>query len=162
MPLLRLRRPEKGRNAPTFLYSTQLSVAWAINNAFYEDKHYCWCSPDFGNKPHSSSPRGLLRTYLEELNDTDQGGIIMTAKLPAIRRAAENILATDPARLKECLEILASFRLAECYPVLYVMAYERVQDRIVNKPWSERASTWSAEILVTNVTSDDFDILIFR
>jgi hypothetical protein len=82
--------------------------------------------------------------------------------LPTIRRAAEQKLMAEPDRLRECLEMIEAFQVTNLYPLLYVIEWERVRDRVVRPAWRTRGNLWSAEFIIGDLAPDEFEVLSFK
>lgn len=79
------------------LYSTMTAVAYNVNNKYYGDRHYMWCTPYFGSdfkSPHftvppSSSPLEIYKTILKEIEGADLHNSKIGLNRMGIRKGAE-------------------------------------------------------------------------
>jgi hypothetical protein len=160
-----MKKPGAPKEDPAYVYSTQFVAAWLVNTLYYGDVHFCYCSPDFGNRPSSSSPKALLLSALAELSEFDRGGQpLIREKLAKIRSIAEEKLKDQKAKLDECLVMLQCFGPTgdPCFPLLYIIDWQKVKSRAIVVPWAEKANLWSSEVKITDLHPDEFTVISFE
>jgi hypothetical protein len=155
---------------PLLLYSTSTWLAYAIAERYYEGVHYAWCSPVYEGKkaashfniPPTSSPAELYRALWEEVRRGERHSELM-------KRSRTGIVSGAKAKLKagvitrqrrdEIEEIVEDSHPREFRPVLLVMPYDAVRDRVVEASVRQRAHPMSIEYLVEQLPRDCFDML---
>ncbi|HEX6371434.1 MAG TPA: hypothetical protein VF006_21125 [Longimicrobium sp.] len=155
---------------PLLLYSTSTWLAYAIAERFYAGVHYAWCSPVYDGKkaashfniPPTSSPAELYRALGEEVRRGERHSELMKRNRSGIlaglkAKAAAGVISE--ARQEEIETIVEDSHPREFRPVLFVMPFETVRDRVVEASVRDRAHPMSIEYLVEQLPRDCFDVL---
>lgn len=127
---------------PLLLYSTSTWLAYAIAERFYGGVHYAWCSPVYDGKkaashfniPPTSSPAELYRALLDEVARGERHSELMKRNRLGIISGAEAMLEAGVItrhRRDEIEEIVEDIHPREFRPVLFVMPYDLVRDKVV-------------------------------
>lgn len=155
---------------PLLLYSTNTWLAYAIAERFYGGVHYAWCSPVYDgtkaaphvNIPPSSSPAQLYRALRDEVERGERHSELMKRNRLGILSGADAMLSAGvitKSRRDEIEDILEGSHSCEFRPVLFVMPYETVRDRVVEASVRQRAHPMSIEYRVEQLPRDHFDML---
>jgi len=158
---------------PLVLYSTNAYVAYMINQTYYKNLHYVWCSEVFDARrqyaygphasiPPSSSPWEIYKTMREDVRRGDlhspslkqlRGAIADGATL---KREAGEISQTQ---CDDIGEILGRALLADFRPLLYIIPYQSVEALIKAVPIQERAHPLSLELKIHALPRELFDVI---
>jgi hypothetical protein len=155
---------------PLLLYSTNTWLAYAIAERYYDGVHFAWCSPVYDGTraaphitiPPTSSPAELYRTLMEEVRRGERHSeFIKRNRAGIVRGAAEKLQTSEitAARKTEIEEIVEDSHASEFRPVLFVMPFELVKDRIAEVPVRQRAHPMSVEYRVERLPRACFDML---
>lgn len=155
---------------PLILYSANTWLAYAIAERFYGGMHYAWCSPVYDgttaarhvNVPPSSSPAEIYRALLEDSRRGERHSELFAKKLDGVCKGAllrAQSGAISPEQEREIREMVGGARASELRPVLYVIPYAGVRDRIAEVPVSERAHPFSVEYRIYSLPRACFDLL---
>ena len=158
---------------PLILYSANTLLAYSIAERFYRGVHYAWCSPLYDgtraaahiNIPPSSSPAELYRIYGEDARrgelhsesfERNRKGVMGGAK---VKLASGVINEEDASEIKE---IVARATAYDMRPLLYIIPYDRVADRVKRVPVADRAHPLSVEYRIEELPRDSFDVIELR
>jgi hypothetical protein len=165
------RSSAKGK-PPLVLYSTQTYLKFRIQHDFI-GKHRVWCSPVFdaekqnkyavgANQPDTADPISIYR-------DLHRATIIKpddhNAKI-ASQKVVLNGLSVDwhsgghisDAERDEIIALVQHSRNTEWKPILLVIPFITVKDRVIDVPRKDRASS-EPEFIVKDLIADEFDII---
>lgn len=156
---------------PLFLYSTNTLLAFHINQTYYGEVHYVWCSPFFGAanipspyrpNPPSSSPQEIYDSLTRDIQNNDRHSAKIKSNKAGLRRGAnfrrQRGLITDLQRL----EIFDKVRLApipEYRPLLYLIPFPLVKTIARIVPVSHRANPLAEEFIIEGLPRTSFDII---
>ncbi|HEX6746454.1 MAG TPA: hypothetical protein VF092_04000 [Longimicrobium sp.] len=158
---------------PLLLYSTNTLLAYSIAERFYAGVHYAWCSPLYDgvkaaahiNIPPSASPAEIYRIYAEDarrgelhsaLFERNRDGIKTGAKM---KRVAGLITEAEQIEFGEMVARATPYDLR---PVLYIIPYDRVAERVITVPVRDRAHPLSVEFRIEELPRDCFDMIELR
>jgi hypothetical protein len=155
---------------PLILYSANTWLAYAIAERFYGGMHYAWCSPVYDgttaarhvNIPPSSSPAEIYRALLEDSRRGERHSRLFVDKVKGVQRGVQQKMETGAITIDEAEEILKMLQGAqpgELRPVLYVIPYDAVRDRVADVPPAERAHPFSIEYRIYELPRSCFDVL---
>lgn len=159
---------------PILLYSINSRLAYNINKQ-YHNKHYVWCATKFNtndcksierNNPNSSNPIEILKTYNSEIKKalTDLhtkpdflveriNGILYGLELNGGNGDSEGLIS----QIKSQIENNTIWK--EMKPVLYIIPYDLVKDRIKHVPPLKTAGILSDEYIIEDLLDDEFDAI---
>jgi hypothetical protein len=156
---------------PLLLYSTNTLLAYHINQTYYGELHYVWCSAFFGAgnipspyhpPPPSSSPQEIYERVRKAVESGDKHSEkIRLNRAGLIRGATYKHIRGDITEAQR-LEILDKIRLsqfAEFKPLLYVIPYALVSNALITVPVEERANPLSEEYIIERLARTSFDII---
>jgi hypothetical protein len=157
--------------SPLLLYSTNTLLAYHINQTYYGELHYVWCSAFFGAdnipspyraNPPSSSPQGIYETLLKAVENSDRHSEKIRLNRAGLRRGATFKQGQGDITDAQRLEILDKVRLtqfADFKPFLYVIPSTLVSGILSTVPVRHRANPLSEEYIITRLPRTSFDII---
>ena len=159
---------------PLVLYSTYSWLAYKINEMYYGDQHYVWCTPFFDPRsrfakesavPPTSSPREIYDVLYEECRRRDQHSKKVDQNRLGILHGADVKLrlgAISPVQHEEISAIATNAVIGDFFPLLFVIPYAPVAAIIKQVPIKERAHVLSQEFILENLPRRAFDVLEIR
>ncbi|BAK99687.1 hypothetical protein OBV_24890 [Oscillibacter valericigenes Sjm18-20] len=149
-----------------FYYSVNSYLSHYINENFYEGIHYVWCAENFVEKrnPPSSNPKEIFLSLQKDVNRCDKHSFKIESNKLGIVNGAELMLSRGLITQEQRDEILLLVNNAESElfsPLLYVIAKDKILERIETVPRLMRANLLSSEFLISNLKTDEFDIISF-
>lgn len=156
---------------PLLLYSTNTLLAYHINQTYYGELHYVWCSAFFGvdnmplpyrPNPPSSSPQGIYDALFSSIENGDRHCEKVRLNKAGLRRGATFKHGRGEISNTERLEILDNVRLAQLpdfKPLLYVIPYPLVSGVLSTVPVRYRANPLSEEYIIARLPRTSFDII---
>jgi hypothetical protein len=156
---------------PLILYSANTQLAYRINEHFYGQIHFAWCSAFFSatsprsidvEMPPSSTPCDICRNYLEDITRRDLHSLRLWNNRSGLEKGiklklAERVITEEQYR--ELKDIVARAALDEFRPLLYVIPFEGVRDLVESVPPSQRAHPFSPEYRIERLPRSRFDVL---
>jgi len=162
-----------GSGPPLFLYSTNTMLAFAINQAYYGDKHFVWCVPNFDAKntsrfgpsiPPTSCPKEIYLSLAEEVCRGDRHSPKIRENKRGILKGAKTNLVRHRITQSQYDDICDVVRLAQIQdfaPVLYVIQYSAVASLIAPVAAARRANPIVIEYLIEELPRSAFDVITF-
>jgi hypothetical protein len=155
---------------PLILYSTNTWLAYAVAERFYGGVHHAWCSPVYDavtaarhvNIPPSSSPAEIYRALSEDARRGERHSALFVSKLKGVANAAQQKAEAGlipEARAREIQDMVEKAHPAELRPVLYVIPFAGVRDRVVEVPVADRAHPFSLEFRIFALPRACFDVI---
>lgn len=156
---------------PLLLYSTNTLLAYHINQTYYGELHYVWCSAFFGAanipspyhpNPPASSPQGIYKTFLEDVATGDKHSKKILQNKAGLRRGATIKHGQEDISATQRLEIFNKVRLArfaDFRPLLYVIPYALVSDMLTTVQVKHRANPLFEEYTIAGLPRTHFDII---
>lgn len=157
--------------SPLLVYSTNTLLAYHINQTYYGELHYVWCSAFFGAEnipspyrpnPPSSSPQGIYETLLRAVANSDRHSEKIRLNKAGLRRGAtfkhDQGEITDAQRL-EIFDKVRLAQFADFKPLLYVIPYTLVSGTLSTVPVRHRANPLSEEYIISRLPRTSFDII---
>jgi hypothetical protein len=155
------------------LYSTNSWLAYQINQRFYGEEHYVYCSPFFSGRsltprdvsnPVTTLPSHIYRRYHEEVRSGDRHGPTISGNRIGIVRGA-NAKAADglisvTARA-QIHAIVAASETRDFRPLVYVIPCASLGVDVREVPISQRAHPLSEEYIIPGLPRSEFDVLEF-
>lgn len=156
---------------PLVLYSVNTLMAYRINEHFYGQIHYVWCSPFFNasatsaldnQAPPSSTPCDICRAYLDDVQRQDRHSAAIRNNRSGIKsglaaKRADGVISAEQHR--ELEKIVSKAPLEAFRPLLFVIPFQGVADRVEEVPISERAHPFSREYRIFRLPRSHFDVL---
>lgn len=165
------------KKKPNILYSAGTELAYKINETFYNDLHYVWCTNRFGSpsltegynqNPASSDPwdiyQDLSRASGENRRLPDHHSVTINRLRIGLKkgtdaRLAQGVISKDEH--DEIYEIVDAAERQDFSPLIYVIPFEKVQHIIKSVPVHKRAHPLSDEWVIEELTREFFDLLRF-
>lgn len=156
------------------LYSTNTWLAFKIAKEYYKDVHYAWCSPYFSARsvpafdytnPPSSSPGEIYDRFFEDVTRGDLHSPSVAANRVGLVKGANAKAAAGVITSEQKKEIYAIVKEAETLnfrPLLYVIPFSPVANRLKVVPVHERAHPFSVEYIIENLPRRSFDVIEYR
>jgi hypothetical protein len=157
--------------SPLLLYSTNTLLAYHINQTYYSELHYVWCSAFFGaddvhshyrRNPPSSSPQEIYETLLRAVENSDRHCEKIRLNKAGLRRGATFKHGQGAINDAQRLEILDKVRLAgfaDFLPLLFVIPYTLVTGMVSTVPVKHRANPLLEEYIIPRLPRTSFDII---
>jgi hypothetical protein len=154
------------------IYSTNAFLKLLIQQRFFGDSHYVWCSDAFDSMmlsryahsflvPPSSNPAGIYRQLKADIAGKDMHSAKIAAqrasfiKLAIQAEAAGRITKND----KEEIAFMAEHASFDDWrPLIYVIPRQPVQSRLELVPISDRAG-FGNEYIIRDLKRSEFDLI---
>jgi hypothetical protein len=123
---------------PLVLYSANTLLAYRINEHFYGQSHFVWCSPFFSapaasidvQMPPSSTPCDICRTYLNDTARRDWHSIKLRDHRNGLKQGMDAKLADcviTNEQYRELDEIVSRSSFDDFRPLLYIIPFAGVR-----------------------------------
>jgi hypothetical protein len=156
---------------PLVLYSVNTLLAYRINEHFYGQMHYVWCSPFFTASgtslldvpaPPSSTPCDICRTYLDDVLRQDRHSAAIRNNRNGIKsgleiKRADGVISAE--QHQELEEIVSKAPLEDFRPLLFVIPVQGIADLVEEVPLLQRAHPFSREYRIECLPRSHFDVL---
>jgi hypothetical protein len=158
-------------NSPLLLYSANTWLAYMIAERYYDGEHYVWCTPYFDSRqlsphtmavPPTSSPAEIYQSLYQEVVRGDRHSSKIKENRIGILRGATVKKDQGVISEKQSLDIGAILDRAETRdfrPLIYVMPYVTVANRLSEVPIADRAHPLSVEYVIDRLPRGDFDVI---
>lgn len=157
---------------PLLLYSVNTTLAFLINEHYYGQRHYAWCTPffdmrrsqasTFGNAPASANPFEIYGALLRDIRTRDRHSALIAQNKAGIRRGATARLQRaqiSQAAATEIEQVVAMSEISDYVPLIYVIPTSGVRAMVKAVPASERAHPLSREFIVEDLPRAKFDVI---
>jgi hypothetical protein len=158
-------------NKPIVLYSANSWLGYKIADEYYRGQHYVWCTPYFDSSsipsidytvPPSSSPIEIYRSLREDVKRGDRHSAKIAANKAGLLRGVEHKRAAGDVTDEQASEIASIVDASEprdFRPLIFVIPFHLVQDKLRKVPVSQRAHPLSVEFIIDGLTRDCFDVI---
>jgi hypothetical protein len=156
------------------LYSTQTYLAYWVAQNYYNGEHYVWCTPIFDPSspyrdrdsivPPSSSPYEVYRSLAKAVADSDLHSEKIEDNRTGILRGALEKKQSGVINDKQEQDIVGIVNKASTNlfdPLVYVIPYPPVADRVREPRIEDKAHPLSAEYIIDLLPRKFFDIIAF-
>jgi hypothetical protein len=155
------------------LYSTNTWLAYMIAQRYYKSEHYVWCTPFFDPRrsggrdaavPPTSSPFEVYCSLAEEVARRDRHSRKIEENRVGILRGAnakKQAGVIDEVQEKDIVSIVDQAEIPDFRPLMYVIPYSVVVDRMREPPLEDKAHPLSAEYVIDQLPRDLFDVIEF-
>lgn len=156
---------------PLFLYSTNTLLAFHLNQTYYGELHYVWCSPFFGAanipspyrpNPPSSSPQEIYESLTKDIQNNDRHSAKVKNNKAGLRRGAnfkhQRGFITDLQR-HEIFDKLRLAQITDFRPLIYLIPFPLVQTLARSVPVPHRANALVEEFIIERLPRSSFDII---
>lgn len=155
---------------PLVLYSANTLLAYRINEHFYGQCHFVWCSPFFSSSsasidvqmPPSSTPCDICRTYLNDIARRDWHSASLQDHRDGLKEGMNSKLANGvitEEQYQELDEIVSKAPLDDFRPLLYIIPFAGVQELVETVPPLRKAHPFSREYVIRHLPRSRFDVL---
>lgn len=156
-----------------FLYSTNTWIAYLIGQDYYGGEHFVWCSPLFDSRslpgidlaqPPTSTPKEIYMSLLTEVVRGDRHSAKIKSQKEGIVRGASIRYShgdLSERQLADIKDIVALAETRDFHPLLYVICFAKVKDRVKEVEISRRAHPLSQEFEIEKLPRDSFQVLDF-
>jgi len=145
-------------------------VAYNINNMYYAEKHYLWCTPYFGSdyqSPHytvppSSSPFEIYKLYRGEALSADKHGYKIEQNRLGIKKGAIQMHARGvitESKLREINYIADETEKSQFRPILCVISRLEAVPHYKKVDIRDKANPLSHEYIVADLPQSAFDVI---
>lgn len=156
---------------PILLWSASNAMKFRISRD-YLGAHRVWCSPVFeaasagryqpgGTAAASSDPASIYRALHKDVTTKDKHSDAIKRQKDSLTALALQFKADgklDDTRAAEIVALLDKAEVADWRPLLYVIPYTTVENRLIRVP----ASQWAAmepEFIVPDLTESEFHVI---
>lgn len=163
-----------GTSGLLVLYSTNTALKHRIQRDYLHGLHYCWCSPAFdasklagyargSEMPPSSDPCSIYRDLAQAVKRRDEhsskiGDQKKTLTALALRLADRGKISSDDR--DEIVTIVAKASFTDWRPLIYIIPFQSVKERLQAVPRERRASN-EMEYIVEDLRDEEFHIIEF-
>jgi hypothetical protein len=158
---------------PLILYSTNTWLAYMISQRYYKTEHYVWCTPYFDPRrsgdrdsavPPTSSPFEVYCSLIEEVTRRDRHSKKIEENRAGILRGANAKRQSgviDARQEKDIVSIVDRADSGDFRPLMYVIPYSEVIDRMREPPPEDKAHPLSQEYIIDRLPRELFDVIEF-
>lgn len=151
-------------NKYPLLFSVGTSLAYSVDNEYYNGVHYVWCATKINSftQPLTSNPISIAKRWLRIVADGDihvpdvdanTSGILNGAKL---KLSNKHITKQDNKAIRSKVAV-ATYK--DFLPVLYVIDTKKVKSRCIEVPPNRVASATSIEYIIEDLQDGEYDLL---
>ena len=156
------------------LYSANTRLAYLIAQRYYRGEHYVWCTPYFDPNsissleytvPPSSSPVEIYLGLLQDVDRGDHHSAKVEANKAGILRGIQHKLEAGVINEEDATEItsiVAKADIKDFSPIIFVIPFELVKDKLKPVPVSQRAHPISDEFTIDKLPRECFDVISIR
>ena len=150
---------------PTYLFSVGTHFAKKINETYYNNTHYVWCTTHYDSKkqPVTSNPKSICKRWLELVHTGDRHAVEFSNNLAGILRGAQAKLeqgVIDQNQFSEIGQLINLAKYKDFFPVIYIIDINKVgQTRCKEVPIKDRASDNSIEYKVEDLAAGEFQVI---
>jgi hypothetical protein len=156
------------------LYSVNTEIAFLINENYYHQSHYVWCSPYFDcenrdkflrKNPSSSNPFDIYYKFKHDIDSKDRhSSAIQENKAGLLKgvtaKKSQGII--DDNQEQEILEIIDKAQFEDFRPLIYVIPVSNVKGLGKLAPIKKRANPFSKEYIIEELPRHFFDMIDFE
>lgn len=149
---------------PVFLFSQSTKLAHKIDEKFYKNEHYVWCSEFIhdNNQPPTSDPIARCNRLLQIIKTGDRHATEIDEHLSGILAGAKAKLKSKVISKEEHKLICTYLNIVgyeEFMPIIYIIDYSKVKERCEYVSPRNKASDSSSEIRITNLKPDEYTVI---
>lgn len=155
------------KKTPLFLFSQSTKLANFIDETYYNNEHYVWCSEFIHdtNQPPTSDPISRCNRLLQIIKTGDRHAfeiddhkckILVGAKA---KLKSKVISKEDHKSICTYMSSLNFTGYKAFMPIIYIIDYNKVKDRCEYVNRSDKASDSSSEILITDLKPEEYSII---
>lgn len=158
----------------TILYSVGTNLAYFINQNYYKNKHYLWCTTSFfdSNQPPTSDPQTIAKRLIQIIKTRDHHAHEIEDNISGLLRGVaakqkQSVIDKNRADMLKGFIDCIKVDYSQFYPVLYVIPVSRLNDyesrcKPVDK--KDRASDLSKEYIIDDLdlNLEECDVIFFK
>lgn len=155
---------------PLILYSAQTYLAYRINEKYYKQFHWVWCSPflnpkrdgtDINQYPPSAIPGKIYANLLLEVKSKDSFHPWAEKNKVGILKGIDekkksNVIS--PVLADTLISLVSNASLDQFTPLLYVLPFSKVSKIAIEIPPGAGASPFSVEYRIPYLPRRSFDL----
>ena len=156
------------------LYSTNVFLKFHIQQLYYNDLHYVWCSDNFDSAkvsaysaghlvPPSSNPADIYRQLKAETTKKDRHSSKILEQQNSIKNQAVRYHAsgsiTETAK-EDIFFMVDNASFDDWRPLLYLIPKQPILSRVEQVPIAKRASN-GMEFIIKDLLSTEFHVIEF-
>lgn len=158
-------------SSQSILYSVNTKLAYKINQRYYQDVHWVFCTPCWGCtglepeidlNPVSSRPLSIYRGFQEAVDSGDRNNPWIEKNRAGLRRGAEKRLQDgliDPAQRDDILTAVEGAEVPWFKPLVYIMVQDEVRDLMRPATAAEKGrNDLSVEYIIDRLPRDAFKL----
>jgi hypothetical protein len=148
-------------------YSVNTKIANFINIEYYNDVHYVWTAPYFDCKernPTSSNPKEIYSSLIKDIksgvidyHSRNVEGNRIGLKKGAMKKHEKGDINKD--KMEEIIELSQKANFELFAPLIYIIPYDKIHDRISTPHFSHKAHPMSIEYIIEDLQGKEFDII---
>ena len=149
---------------PVFLFSQSTRLAYTINETFYRNEHYVWCSEHIHdiNQPPTSDPLARCNRLLQIIKTGDRHATEINEHLSGILAGAKaklksKVISKDDHKV--ICTYLNTVEYKDFMPIIYIIDYSKVRTRCEHISSKDKASDSSSEIRITDLKPGQYTII---
>ncbi len=148
-----------------FLFSVGTRFSNRIDQEYYHNTHYVWCTPKFNdfNQPVTSRPHTICKRYLEQIVSGDRHTEEINKNKSGILRGAQEKWQTgiiNKKQYKEISQLVNCAKYKDFAPVLYVIDARKVGCiRCEEVDEKEKASNTSEEYIIKDLAEGEYELI---
>lgn len=158
----------------TILYSVGTKLAFFINQNYYKNKHYLWCTTSFfdSNQPPTSDPQTIAKRLLQIIKTKDQHAREIEDNVSGLLRGIEakqkqSVIDKEEAEMLYGYINCAKKDYKQFYPVLYIIPVSRLHEyerRCKSVDKKDRASDSAKEFIINDLdlNLNECDVIFFE
>lgn len=151
-------------NSCEFLYSINSFLAYKINEKYYKGKHYCWCAPKFNctENPPSSNPKEIMKCLKQDVELQDRHSFKIGQNRLGLLSGIEIKYTQNIINAEQRLELIKIVNNADIIyfrPLIYVISFKKVKNKIIRVNCDEKAEWFSEEYKIEELMANEFDII---
>lgn len=149
---------------PVFLFSQSTKLAHKIDEKFYKNEHYVWCSEFIhdNKQPPTSDPVARCNRLLRIIKTGDRHAYEIDEHISGILAGARaklnaNVISAEQHQL--ICTYINSVDYEAFMPIIYIIDYNKVRDRCERISARDKASDSSSEIRIVDLKPDEYTII---
>ena len=151
---------------PQILFSTKFRLAHQLECDYY-GKHFVYCTTKIhsAKQPPTSDPLDIAYMYYRIARTGEKHYAQMEDKkatLIAVARDMVNKKVISSTEERIIVQRIQAMDYSDFYPLLYIISYNAVKNKITIVSDEEKASKHSVEYKVENMTQADFQVFYFH
>lgn len=153
-----------------FLYSTNTELSYRLGKDYYNGTFFVWCSPVFEPSadrlspyhkiPRSSSPYDIYKELKADVESGDLHSAKIKENRAGLKKGALEYFKNDIIDEQELTRInyiIENALISDFKPILYIISYDLVKDRLKKVPVDKMANPLSCEYVIEDLKETEFE-----